>query len=136
MLTNKLGLFQMQLGACGQLNPTKIFNFYLHFYWHKFVIWIWAFIFHENWQFNDKLGHSFSPTSKLCLKDYPQNLGKIWNQGDFKKPYFFTLVNWGKLGSTTWAYIHKTQVSIFFMNWEKLSGSARATLKLWKSTLQ
>ena len=27
------------------------------------------------------------------------------------------------------AYIHKTQFSVFFMNWEKLRGPARPTLK-------
>ena len=48
----------------------------------------WTFRFHENWQFNHKLGPSLYSTNTV-----PAN--KIWNQWDFKNPNFIynSLVN-------------------------------------------
>ena len=45
---------------------------------------------------------------------------KSWEIQKFQFPYSSEL---GKNGSTAFAYIHKTQFPIFFMNWEKLKGS-------------
>ena len=70
----------------------------------------------------------------LFLKGYSQ-FNKIWNQGDFENPDFPTLVNCEKFISKTFAYIHKTQFSIFFMNQDKMRGSARATFKNYKIPL-
>ena len=70
----------------------------------------------------------------LFLKGYSQ-FNKIWNQGDFENPDFPTLVNCEKFISKTFAYIHKTQFSIFFMNQDKMRGSARATFKNYKISL-
>ena len=90
----------------------------------------WTFPFHENWQFNHKLGPSLYSTNTV-----PAN--KIWNQWDFKNPNFIynSLVNREKSRSVTWTYILKKQfffiffMNCFFMKWQKLRVPTRAIFK-------
>ena len=80
------------------------------------------------------MGHPVSCKNAVPKRIFSQ-FNKIWNQGDFENPDFPTLVNCEKFISKTFAYIHKTQFSIFFMNQDKMRGSARATFKNYKISL-
>ena len=86
VLANKLGLFQMQLGAWGRCNPRKILKFLPSFKMtQNGHIYVNSF-FHENWHLNHKLGHPISPANMLCLEDCPHNWTKYEINETFKFP--------------------------------------------------
>ena len=107
---------------------------YSHVVWavqaqEKFAIFILfklgifiLFLFLKTWQFNHKLG----PLQTYCAWKTILTNDQIWSQEGFTNPNFPTL--YSGLGK-------KIQLSIFFLNWEKLRSTLRATTKNPKISL-